>query len=115
MSYLTDCQQAETSMDIPNSSLTDAMVSNPVTKSTSPGPLLGIGSPPPKPPRPMSPQQQAQATLQEAFPSIDVPIVRAVLVASGGQIEPAFTALLSRFSKGFFCGQVGKDLLITIV
>lgn len=53
-------------------------------------------TPPPKPPRPMSPQQQAQATLQEAFPSIDAAVVRAVLVASGGQIEPAFTALLSK-------------------
>lgn len=44
----------------------------------------------------MSSQQQAQATLQEAFPSIDGVVVRAVLVASGGQIEPAFTALLSK-------------------
>ena len=46
----------------------------------------------------MSPQQQAQATLQEAFPSIDATVVKAVLVASGGQIEPAFTALLSRLN-----------------
>jgi len=46
----------------------------------------------------MSPQQQAQATLQEAFPSIDATVVKAVLVASGGQVEPAFTALLSKLS-----------------
>lgn len=48
----------------------------------------------------MSPQQQAQATLQEAFPTIDPAVVRAVLVASSGQIEPAFTALLSGISRG---------------
>jgi CUE domain len=54
-------------------------------------------APPPKPPRPLSPQAQAQATLQEAFPSIDAAVVRAVLVASGGQVEPAFTALLSEW------------------
>ncbi|RPA89372.1 hypothetical protein L873DRAFT_1822929 [Choiromyces venosus 120613-1] len=58
-------------------------------------------NPPPKPPRPMSPQQQAQATLQEAFPSIDAAVVKAVLVASGGQIEPAFTALLSMSDPTF--------------
>ncbi|SLM41518.1 Ubiquitin system component Cue [Lasallia pustulata] len=50
--------------------------------------------PPPKPPRPLSPQQQAENTLKEAFPSIDAVVVRAVLTASGGQIEPAFNALL---------------------
>jgi hypothetical protein len=50
--------------------------------------------PPPKPPRPLSPQQQAENTLKEAFPSIDAAVVRAVLVASGGRVEPAFNALL---------------------
>ena len=49
---------------------------------------------PPKPPRPLSPQQQAENTLKEAFPSIDATVVRAVLHASGGQVEPAFNALL---------------------
>jgi hypothetical protein len=49
---------------------------------------------PPKPPRPLSPQRQAEATLREAFPSIDAAVVRAVLTASGGHIEPAFNALL---------------------
>jgi len=60
-----------------------------------------VENPPPKPPRPMSPQQQAQATLQEAFPSIDATVVKAVLVASGGQIEPAFTALLTMSDPTF--------------
>jgi hypothetical protein len=49
---------------------------------------------PPKPPRPLSPQQQAENTLKEAFPSIDAAVVRAVLHASGGRVEPAFNALL---------------------
>lgn len=49
---------------------------------------------PPKPPRPLSPQQQAENTLKEAFPSIDAAVVKAVLRASGGRVEPAFNALL---------------------
>lgn len=49
---------------------------------------------PPKPPRPLSPQQQSEQTLREAFPSIDAAIVKAVLTASGGRVEPAFNALL---------------------
>lgn len=50
--------------------------------------------PPAKPPRPLSPQQQAENTLKEAFPSIDAAVVKAVLRASGGRVEPAFNALL---------------------
>ncbi|KAI6714426.1 hypothetical protein JHW43_003086 [Diplocarpon mali] len=49
---------------------------------------------PAKPPRPLSPQQQAENTLKEAFPSIDIAVVKAVLIASGGRVEPAFNALL---------------------
>ncbi|MCJ1355081.1 MAG: ubiquitin-binding protein cue5 [Icmadophila ericetorum] len=49
---------------------------------------------PPQPPRPLSPRQQAENTLKEAFPNIDAAVVRAVLTASGGQVEPAFNALL---------------------
>jgi len=52
-------------------------------------------APPPKPPRPLSPQAHAEATLIEAFPSIEAKVVKAVLVASGGKVEPAFNALLS--------------------
>ncbi|KAF1810407.1 hypothetical protein P152DRAFT_451155 [Eremomyces bilateralis CBS 781.70] len=51
--------------------------------------------PPVKPPRPVSPQAQAEATLVEAFPSVDTKVVQAVLRASGGKMEPAFNALLS--------------------
>jgi hypothetical protein len=54
----------------------------------------GEDAPPPKPPRPLSPQQKAESTLKEAFPSIDASMIRAVLIASGGNVEPAFNALL---------------------
>lgn len=52
--------------------------------------------PPPKPPRPVDPNAEAEATLIEAFPAIDLKVVKAVLLASGGKVEPAFNALLSR-------------------
>jgi hypothetical protein len=42
----------------------------------------------------LAPAQQAEITLKEAFPSIDAAVVRAVLKASGGNVEPAFNALL---------------------
>lgn len=51
--------------------------------------------PPPQPPRPLSPFQQALLTLTEAFPTIEANVVRAVLIASGGQVDPAFNGLLS--------------------
>ncbi|BDD55064.1 hypothetical protein MAP00_000618 [Monascus purpureus] len=50
--------------------------------------------PPPKPPRPLSPRQQAENTLKEAFPTIDAAVVKAILVASGWNVERAFHALL---------------------
>jgi hypothetical protein len=49
---------------------------------------------PPKPPRPLSPQQQAENTLKEAFPSIDASVIKAVLMASAYDVERAFHALL---------------------
>ena len=51
---------------------------------------------PAKPPRPLSPQQQAMQTLKEAFPDIDATVIGAVLQASGGRVEPAFNALLGK-------------------
>ncbi|GME24514.1 Cue domain-containing protein [Neofusicoccum parvum] len=58
-------------------------------------------TPPPKPPRPMSPMAQAEATLIEAFPDTDPKVVKAILVASGGKVEPAFNALLSMSDPNF--------------
>jgi hypothetical protein len=60
-------------------------------------------APPAKPPRPLSPQQQAENTLKEAFPSIDAAVVRAVLSASGGRVEPAFNALLGIVHRNLIC------------
>jgi len=57
--------------------------------------LAAEEDPPPKPPRPISPQSQNQRTLEEAFPNVEAAVVRAVLVASRGELEPAFNALLS--------------------
>ena len=59
-----------------------------------PNASAGEDVPPPKPPRPLAPEQQAENTLKEAFPSIDAAVVKAVLRASGGRVEPAFNALL---------------------
>lgn len=58
-------------------------------------------APPPRPARPLSPHAQAEATLIEAFPSIDTQVVKAVLMASGGQVEPAFNALLGMSDPSF--------------
>ncbi|MCJ1312826.1 ubiquitin-binding protein cue5 [Agyrium rufum] len=64
--------------------------------STTPGTIIESEVPPPQQPRrPLSPRQQAENTLKEAFPSIDANVVKAVLTASGGHVEPAFNALLS--------------------
>lgn len=52
-------------------------------------------APPAKPPRPLTPFQQSHLTLTEAFPSIESNVVRAVLIASGGEVDPAFNGLLS--------------------
>ncbi|KAI1802727.1 hypothetical protein F4811DRAFT_528207 [Daldinia bambusicola] len=49
---------------------------------------------PPKPPRPLTERQKNELILKEAFPSIELPVIKAVLTASGGQIDPAFNALL---------------------
>jgi hypothetical protein len=48
------------------------------------------------PARPLSPTEQAKMTLKEAFPGVDESIIEAVLIASGGKIEPAFNALLGK-------------------
>lgn len=49
---------------------------------------------PAKPARPVSPVTQRTKELKEAFPSIEDKIITAVLIASSGQLDPAFNALL---------------------
>ncbi|KAK5129319.1 hypothetical protein LTR08_003599 [Meristemomyces frigidus] len=80
--------------------------SRPAAKSPSPKPRVSFQEaaediPPTKPPRPLSPQLQAENTLIEAFPSIDTKVVKAVLAASGGKVEPAFNALLGMSDPDF--------------
>ena len=60
-------------------------------------PLAQPATAPAMPPRPLSPMQQAKTTLKEAFPAVDDNVIEAVLIASGGNIEPAFNALLGKF------------------
>ncbi|KAF2717897.1 hypothetical protein K431DRAFT_288138 [Polychaeton citri CBS 116435] len=78
-----------------------------LTKSPSPKPRVSFQDgpaeeiPPAKPPRPLSPAVQAENTLIEAFPSIDTKVVKAVLQASGGHVEPAFNALLGMSDPNF--------------
>ncbi|KAL5113324.1 ubiquitin-binding protein cue5 [Pleosporales sp. CAS-2024a] len=92
--------------DAPGSSAHETVAPPPPPPSKSPKPAVrfteeATDMPPPKPPRPMSPQQQAQNTLMEAFPDIDNNVIKAVLVASGGKVEPAFNALLSMSDPSF--------------
>ncbi|KAH7395340.1 hypothetical protein DE146DRAFT_105440 [Phaeosphaeria sp. MPI-PUGE-AT-0046c] len=91
--------------DAPASSAHETVTAPPPpAKSPKPGVRFAeetTEAPPPKPPRPMSPQQQAQNTLIEAFPDIDNNVIKAVLVASGGKVEPAFNALLSMSDPSF--------------
>lgn len=53
---------------------------------------------PAKPPRPMSEAQQNEAMLKEAFPTVEANVIKAILRASGGQVEPAFNALLGKLT-----------------
>ena len=54
---------------------------------------------PPQPPRPVSETQQNETILKEAFPSVEMSVIKAVLRASGGRVEPAFNALLGLFDE----------------
>lgn len=49
-------------------------------------------------------QHDAEPELQEAFPSVQSPVIRAVLVASGGRVIPAYNALK---------GLTGEDIVET--
>ena len=51
-------------------------------------------APPAKPPRPMSPRSQTENFLIEMFPSVDLKLVKTILIASDGKREPAVNALL---------------------
>ena len=57
-------------------------------------------APPAKPPRPVTEGQKNEMILKEAFPSVDLGVIKAVLSASAGRVEPAFNALLGRQTIG---------------
>lgn len=50
----------------------------------------------------MTEAQKHQMMLKEAFPTLDDAVIRAVLTASGGKIDPAFNALLGKSAFAFF-------------
>lgn len=52
------------------------------------------GGAPPPPERPLSPLSRVKKDLQDAFPNVEEKYVQAVLIASQGQADPAFNALL---------------------
>lgn len=64
------------------------------TTATEPAAPEESETAPPKPPRPVTQAEKNEQTLKEAFPSVDQSVIRAVLSASGGHVEPAFNALL---------------------
>lgn len=74
----------------------------PTSTTTPPAPASSEETPPTKPPRPLTQMQKNELTLKEAFPSIDVSVIKAVLSASGGRIDPAFNALLGMIQSGYF-------------
>jgi len=81
--------------------MADGQVNDPELNSLEPTPTArpmatttAASVAPAMPPRPLSPKDEAKTTLKEAFPNVDENVIEAVLVASGGQIEPAFNALL---------------------
>lgn len=49
---------------------------------------------PPPPKRPLSPLAQLKTDLKEAFPQVEDKYIQTVIIASQGQAEPAFSALL---------------------
>jgi CUE domain len=61
-----------------------------------PAPTVEDETPPTKPPRPQTEAQKNEGILKEAFPSVDASVIKAILRASGGKVEPAFNALLGR-------------------
>lgn len=86
--------------DVQESGLLPVEDSNPkptasATSAANPtSPPASSEAPPPKPPRPASKTQEQEQTLKEAFPTVELAVIKAVLTASGGNIERAFIALL---------------------
>lgn len=106
----SDAKEKEDDDDKPLSQLKEEIKSGKVAASSAPESSDDKPpTPPPKPPRPLSPFSQAHLTLSEAFPSVDTNVVRAVLIASSGMVDPAFNGLLSLTDPDY---KLDEDLLI---
>lgn len=68
----------------------------PTKTTTPPAPTVEDEDPPAKPPRPQTEAQKNETILKEAFPGVELGVIKAVLRASGGRVEPAFNALLGK-------------------
>jgi hypothetical protein len=89
-----DVQDTGITLDDRTGATKETNTSSAAATSANNAPADSTEAPPPRPPRPVSEQQQNEQILKEAFPSIDAAVIRAVLRASRGQVEPAFNALL---------------------
>ncbi|KAI1130324.1 hypothetical protein F5Y10DRAFT_235864 [Nemania abortiva] len=78
--------------DVPETGVLNSSAATAPSTSTTAAPAEDM--PPTQPPRPLTTQQKNEQILKEAFPSIEATVIKAVLTASGGQIDPAFNALL---------------------
>ena len=76
------------------SSAANATTTAPVAQAKPSTTTDETDNPPAKPPRPQTEAQKNEMILQEAFPSVEPSVIRAVLRASSGRVEPAFNALL---------------------
>ncbi|KAI3341292.1 hypothetical protein F4824DRAFT_309064 [Ustulina deusta] len=79
--------------DVPETGVLNnsATTASPATTTTA---APSEETPPTQPPRPLTTRQKNEQILKEAFPTIDAAVIKAVLTASGDQIDPAFNALL---------------------
>ncbi|KAG7845303.1 hypothetical protein KL941_003148 [Ogataea angusta] len=65
-------------------------------------------APPPMPKRPVSAAERAIQDLKEAFPTVEEKYVKMALIASQGQLDPAFNALL-------FLSDPSSDIAVPVV
>ncbi|RDA93742.1 hypothetical protein CP533_0221 [Ophiocordyceps camponoti-saundersi (nom. inval.)] len=89
-----DDVQETTGIVAEDGNVTTASRREPTAPTAAQSTPLDATSPPQPPPKPVSQNEQNVATLKEAFPTVEDAVIRAILRASGGRVEPAFHALL---------------------
>ncbi|KAK0385852.1 hypothetical protein NLU13_7029 [Sarocladium strictum] len=90
---LDDDDVQETGIISEEGNISTGPTSTPATKSMQ-ATVEDEGPKPPKPQRPPTEAQTNELILKEAFPTVENSVIKAVLRASGGKVEPAFNALL---------------------